>query len=84
VAPPHIRSATFSTISVAAVPGIAIFLPAVGALSDVIGMQASMLMLVPICVTRALVLASAARFVDDDITSVRLASLARCDERVST
>jgi MFS family permease len=84
VAPPHIRSATFSTISVAAVPGIAIFLPAVGALSDAIGMQASMLMLVPICVTGALVLASAAGFVDDDITSVRVASLARSDEHVST
>ena len=43
-----------------------------------------MLMLVPISITGALVLASAAGFVDDDITFVRLASLARSDERVST
>ena len=75
VAPPHVRAATFSTISVAALPGIAVFLPVIGAVSDAIGLQASMLMLVPTCVIGALILASAAKIVDDDIAHVRRRSL---------
>jgi branched-chain amino acid transport system ATP-binding protein len=75
VAPPHVRAATFSTISVAALPGIAVFLPALGAASDAVGLQASMLMLVPTCVIGALILASAAKIVDDDIAEVRRSSL---------
>jgi branched-chain amino acid transport system ATP-binding protein len=82
VAPPHIRSATFSTISVAAVPGIALFLPVIGAVSDAIGMQASMLALVPICVAGALLLASATGFVDDDVTAVRFASVTASHESI--
>jgi MFS family permease len=76
VAPPHVRAATFSTISVAALPGIAVFLPVLGAVSDTIGLQASMLLLVPTCVAGALILASAAKVVDDDIADVRRNSLA--------
>jgi MFS family permease len=76
VAPPHVRAATFSTISVAALPGIAVFLPVLGALSDTVGLRASMLLLVPTCVAGALILASAAKVVDDDIANVRRNSLA--------
>jgi MFS family permease len=76
VAPPHVRAATFSTISVAALPGIAVFLPIIGAISDAIGLQASMLMLVPTCLIGALILASAAKIVDGDIANVRRGSLA--------
>ena len=75
VAPPHVRAATFSTISVAALPGIAVFLPILGAVSDAIGLQASMLMLVPTCLIGALILASAAKIVDRDIANVRRGSL---------
>jgi MFS family permease len=75
VAPPHVRAATFSTISVAALPGIAVFLPVLGATSDAIGLQASMLLLVPTCFIGALILASAAQVVDDDIAEVRRSSI---------
>jgi MFS family permease len=75
VAPPHVRAATFSTISVAALPGIAVFLPVLGAAADAIGLQASMLMLVPTCVVGAVILASAANVVDEDIACVRLGSM---------
>lgn len=75
VAPPRARAATFSTISVFAVPGIAIFLPVIGAVSDAVGIQASMLLIVPISVAGALVLASASGFVDNDIARVRRESV---------
>lgn len=75
VAPPHARAVTFSTISVCAVPGIAVFLPLIGAVSDAIGIQGSMLLIVPISVAGALVLASASGFVDDDIARVRRESV---------
>jgi MFS family permease len=79
VAPPHVRAATFSTISVAALPGIAVFLPVLGAVSDAIGLQASMLLLVPTCVVGAVILRSAATIVDDDIAEVRRNSFTAAD-----
>ena len=39
VAPPHVRAATFSTIFCRALPGIAVFLPVLGAVSDAIGFR---------------------------------------------
>ena len=76
VAPPRARAATFSSISVFAVPGIAVFLPVIGAVSDAVGIRASMLVMVPISVAGALLLASASPFVDDDIAQVRRESIA--------
>lgn len=67
VAPPRVRSAAFSTISVFAIPGIAVFLPLIGIVSDRLGIQASMVVLVPIALTGGFVLASASRYVNDDI-----------------
>ncbi len=58
-----------------ALPGIAVFLPAIGAVSDAIGIQPSMLLLVPISVAGALILASASGFVDDDIARIRRESI---------
>ena len=55
----------------------AVFLPVLGAASDAIGRQATMLSLVPTCVIGALILASAAKIVDDDIANVRRGSLTR-------
>jgi branched-chain amino acid transport system ATP-binding protein len=75
IAPPHIRAFTFSTISIAAVPGIAVFLPIVGAVSDRYGLQISILLLVPVSIIGSLVLASAAGSVDADIAAVRHASV---------
>jgi branched-chain amino acid transport system ATP-binding protein len=67
VSPPRVRSAAFSTISVFAIPGIAVFLPLIGEMSDRLGTQASMVALVPITLVAAFVLASASKFVMGDI-----------------
>ena len=67
VAPPRVRAASFSTISVFGIPGIAIFLPLIGQVSDRLGIQASMVVLVPIAVTAGFILRSAAPFVMEDI-----------------
>lgn len=67
MAPPRVRAAAFSTISVFAVPGIAIFLPLIGFVSDAWGIQASMVVLVPVALASGFILSSAARFVADDI-----------------
>ena len=67
VAPPRVRAASFSTISVFAIPGIAIILPLIGQVSDHLGVQASMIVLVPNAVIAGFILRSAAPFVMDDI-----------------
>ena len=77
VSPPRVRSAAFSTMSVFAIPGVALVLPVLGAISDSFGMQASVLALVPVAVVAGLVLASAARSVADDITAVQIDSARR-------
>ena len=77
VAPPRVRAASFSTISVFAIPGIAIFLPLIGVVSDAIGIQASMMVMVPMSVVAGFILSSAAPFVVEDIASVHAESLAR-------
>ncbi|MFZ6004232.1 MAG: MFS transporter [Actinomycetota bacterium] len=69
VAPPRVRSAAFSTVSVFAIPGIAVFLPVIGLVSDSLGIQASIVVMVPIAVIAGFVLSSAARFVMEDIAS---------------
>lgn len=82
IAPPRVRSAAFSTMSLAAIPGLAIFLPLIGAVSDALGIQASLLVLVPVSVVAGMILASAAGFVAGDVAAVRLDSLARAAEAV--
>ena len=77
IAPPRCRSAAFSTISVFAIPGIAIVLPLIGVISDSIGIQASMVTLVPVALAAGFILSSAAPFIEDDIEAVRAESLAR-------
>jgi branched-chain amino acid transport system ATP-binding protein len=69
VAPARVRSASFSTISVFAIPGIAVFLPLIGLVSDRLSIQASMVTLVPIAVIAGFILSSASRFVIDDIAA---------------
>lgn len=80
VAPPRVRSAAFSTMSVFAIPGIAVFLPLIGAVSDSLGIQASMVVMVPVSLAAGLVLGSAHRFVREDIEAVQIESLARITE----
>jgi MFS family permease len=69
VAPARVRSASFSTISVFAIPGIAVFLPLIGQVSDRLGIQASIVVMVPIAVVAALILRSGSRFVVADIAA---------------
>jgi len=76
VSPPRVRSAAFTTISVFAIPGIAIFFPLIGKLSDALGVQASMLVLVPVAFAAGFILSSAAPFVKGDIEAVWAESLA--------
>ena len=77
VAPPRVRSAAFSTMSVFAIPGIAVFLPLIGTVSDRYGIQASMLLMVPVSLAAGFILSSASRTLDADIDTVRAESLAR-------
>jgi MFS family permease len=77
VAPPRVRAAAFSTIAVFAVPGIAVFLPLIGFVSDEYGIQPSMFVLVPVAVAAGFILSTAAKFVLPDITSVHAESVAR-------
>jgi branched-chain amino acid transport system ATP-binding protein len=74
VSPPHVRSAAFTTLSIFAVPGIAVFLPVIGALSDAVGVQASMLMMVPISLAAGGILSTAGRTLGDDIAAVQAAA----------
>lgn len=79
VAPPRVRSASFSTMSVFAIPGIAVFLPLIGFVSDAWGIQASMVVMVPVSLAAGFLLASASRFVPADIAAARAESLARVE-----
>ena len=85
VAPARVRAASFSTISVFAIPGIAVFLPLIGVVSDQLSIQASMVVMVPIAVTSGFILSTASKFVMDDIVAAHapppdLADLAEADE----
>jgi branched-chain amino acid transport system ATP-binding protein len=77
ISPPRCRSAAFSTISVFAIPGIAIFLPLIGSISDSIGIQASMLTMVPVSLAAGFLLSSGAPFVAEDIANIRAEALSR-------
>lgn len=79
VAPARVRAASFSTISVFAIPGIAVFLPLIGQVSDSLGIQASMVVLVPIAVVAGFILASASKYVTEDIASAHADTLLRAD-----
>jgi MFS family permease len=76
VAPPRVRAASFSTMAVFAVPGIAVFLPLIGIASDAVGLQASMLIMVPVSVAAGTILATASKFVGADIEASQAASAA--------
>jgi len=83
VSPPRVRSAGLTTIAVFAVPGIAIFLPLIGVISDAHGIQASMLLLVPIAVTAGFILSTSAKFVLPDIAASHAESLARAQGQIA-
>lgn len=73
VSPPRVRSAAFSTISVFAIPGIAVLLPVIGKVSDSLGVQAGIVVMVPIALIAGFVLSSASKFVISDIAAAHAA-----------
>ncbi|HZM39603.1 MAG TPA: MFS transporter, partial [Acidimicrobiales bacterium] len=77
VAPPQVRSAGLTTIAVFAVPGIAIFFPLIGAISDAYGVQVSMLVMVPVTVIAGFILSTAADLVLPDIAAAHAGARAR-------
>jgi MFS family permease len=77
VAPPRVRSAGLTTIAVFAVPGIAVVLPLIGVISDTYGVQASMLVMVPVTVAAGFILSSAADLVMPDIAASHAEAQAR-------
>ena len=83
VAPPRVRSAGLTTIAVFAVPGIAIFFPLIGAISDTYGVQPSMLVMVPITVAAGFILSTAANLVMPDIAASHADTQARARVRAS-
>ncbi len=80
VAPPRVRSASFSTMSVFAIPGIGLFLPLIGFVSDSLGIQASMVVMVPVSLAAGFILASASGFVVEDMANAQAESLAHVVE----
>ena len=60
-----------------AIPGIAVVLPLIGKVSDALGIQASMLTLVPLLMAAGFILQSAGPFVAEDMAAVQAESLAR-------
>src|SRR3954454_10954994 len=77
VSPPRVRSATFSSIAMLDMPGIAIVLHLVGAVSDQFGIQASIVTLVRVLLAAGFILQSAHPFVAEDMAAVQAESLAR-------
>ncbi|MEY2468439.1 MAG: hypothetical protein QOF21_1137 [Actinomycetota bacterium] len=69
VAPARVRSVSFSAISVFGIPGIALLLPIIGAIADEYGAQKAMIVMIPVMIICGFILASAAKFVADDIAT---------------
>jgi hypothetical protein len=66
-----------------AVPGIAVFLPLIGAISDTHGVQASMLVMVPIALAAGFILSTAADLVLPDIAASHAETQARAQVQAS-
>jgi branched-chain amino acid transport system ATP-binding protein len=70
VTPSNVRAVAFSSITVMGIPGIAILLPLIGSLADSIGVRPAMLLLIPTLLAAGFILASARKFVADDVAAV--------------
>ncbi len=69
VSPARVRSASFSTVSLFGIPGIAILLPVIGSISDNWGVQKAMIAMIPVTMAAGFILQSAAKFVRDDMAA---------------
>ena len=76
--PARSRSLGFSMGAIWVIPGL-IVLPIVGAISDSAGIRIGMLVLVPVFLIGGLILSTAGRVIDRDITQVRTLAAARSE-----
>ncbi len=76
--PARSRSLGYSMGAVWVIPGLLV-LPIVGAVSDAAGIEAGMLMMVPVFVVGGWILSTAGRVIDGDIAQVRTMSAARSE-----
>ena len=82
VLPARCRALGFSAAGIFGLPGI-LFLPVAGGIGDTYGLRTGMVVLIPVYIIGALVLASAGRFVNDEIEQNRLATIAAADREVA-
>lgn len=71
VLPPRVRSLGFTIISVFGIPGVVVVLPLIGYLADNHGLTSAVLVMVPVAVAAALIMASARHTVRADIAANR-------------
>jgi branched-chain amino acid transport system ATP-binding protein len=76
--PARSRSLGFSMGAIWVIPGL-IVLPIVGAIADTAGIRIGMLVMVPVFLIGGLILSSAGRVIDRDITQVRTLAAARSE-----
>jgi ABC-type branched-subunit amino acid transport system ATPase component/predicted MFS family arabinose efflux permease len=76
--PARSRSLGFSMGAIWVIPGL-IILPIVGAIADTVGIRIGMLVMVPVFLIGGLILSTAGRVIDRDITQVRTLAAARSE-----
>jgi MFS family permease len=79
VAPPEVRASAFAFFSISSLLGV-IALPMVGIVGDAIGLRWGLAFLIPMVVIGSAILASAGRFVNEDILRVNPDGLAATPE----
>jgi ABC-type branched-subunit amino acid transport system ATPase component/MFS family permease len=80
--PPRARSLGFSVGALYSLPGL-VLLPVVGALADDVGPRSAVLVLIPIFLIGALLLASSSSFVDSDVAKVRASTAAQSEVKAA-
>ena len=80
--PPRARSLGFSVGALYSLPGL-IMLPVIGALADDVGPRSAVLVLIPIFLIGAIVLASSSSFVDGDVAKVRASTAAQSEVKAA-
>jgi branched-chain amino acid transport system ATP-binding protein len=76
--PPRARSIGFSIGALYVVPGL-VLLPIIGSLADEVGPRPAVLVLIPILLIGAAIIASASPFVESDVNKVRSSTVAQAE-----
>jgi branched-chain amino acid transport system ATP-binding protein len=78
VIPPRARSLGYALGSLYALPGVLVLI-LIGGVSDASGIRTGMMLLVPVFLVGALIIASAGKYVTDDIAKVRSSTVAQAE-----